>query len=191
MKHRKAGGAKGQTYTATPRLRSYTTAPASDVTVTRADGTTETVPAKKPKKASTRSPQRSRNRGPLTCAFCGYAIKGEPATSNEHKTRGKPIHPKGTCPEQGPPKVATKPDPASTLPRSRGGSGNPYKSPNTRAVGKDQWSKVTCPRCRAVPGALCTVRTPGGAEALSEVPHQERIQMVRRALAAQQRGNTA
>ncbi|MFM9697852.1 zinc finger domain-containing protein [Streptomyces europaeiscabiei] len=182
MKHRKAGGAKGQTYTATPRLTSYTTPPASEVTVTRADGTTGTVPAQKPKKANTRAPRRPRSSGPLVCAFCGYAIAGGPATSSEHKTRGKPIHSKGTCPEETPPKVPTKPAPASTLPRGRGGSGNPYRSPNTRAVGKDQWSQVTCLRCRAAPGALCVVRGE-----FSEVPHQERIKVARRALAAQPR----
>ncbi|WP_435834202.1 zinc finger domain-containing protein [Streptomyces ardesiacus] len=49
-------------------------------------------------------------------------------------------------------------------------------------MGEDQWSRVTCPRCRATPGALCTVRGE-----LSKLPHQERIQVVRRALAAQQR----
>jgi hypothetical protein len=185
MKHPKAGGAKGQTYTATPRLTSYITPPASEVTITRADGTTDTAPALKPKKASTRAPRRSRNRGSLVCAFCGYAITGEAASSTEHKTRGKPIHPKGTCPEQAPPKVPTKPDPASTIPRGRGGTGNPYKSPNTRAVGKDQWAKVTCPRCRAVPDALCVVQG-----VTSAVPHQERIQIVRRALGAAQKRKT-
>ncbi|MET9776202.1 hypothetical protein ABZ023_18410 [Streptomyces sp. NPDC006367] len=181
MKHRKAGGAKGQTYMAAPRLSAYSTPPASEVTVTRPDGTVETVPAQKPKKASSKTTRRSRNRGPLVCAFCGYAIEGDAHTSNEHRTRGKPIHPKGKC-RQEPPKRPTKPDPASTLPRGRGGSGNPYKSPNTRAVGKEQWSKITCPRCRAAPGVLCIVR---GKR--SEQPHQERVQIVRRALAAQQR----
>ena len=182
MKHRKAGGAKGQTYKAAPQLSAYTTPPASEVTVTRPDGTTETVPAQKPKKTSSRAPQRPRGRGPLVCAFCGYAIKGDADTSTEHKNRGRPIHPKGTCPEQTPPKVPTKPAPASTLPRGHGGSGNPYKSPNTCAVNKNQWARVTCPRCRATPGALCTVLGEP-----SELPHQERIQIVRRALAAQQR----
>ncbi|GAA5070755.1 zinc finger domain-containing protein [Streptomyces similanensis] len=184
MKHRKAGGAKGQTFTATPRLASYTVPPASDVTITRPDGTTEIVPAKKPKKAAParrrRRPTSSRSL-PLVCAYCGYAIKGTAASSNEHKTRGKPIHPKGTCPKEEPPKRPTKLPPASTLPRGRGGSGNPYKNPNTRAVGPEMWSKVTCPQCRATPGKLCTARG-----VTTVVPHRERIQIVRRAIAAKQ-----
>src|ERR1041385_4709473 len=35
------GGRKGQTHTATPKLRSYSVPPASEVTVIRGDGTTE------------------------------------------------------------------------------------------------------------------------------------------------------
>ncbi|MGW2550069.1 zinc finger domain-containing protein [Streptomyces sp. NPDC001635] len=174
----------GQTYSATPRLRSYDVPPASEVTVTKADGTTEVVKAQKPKEAQQRR-RSSRARGPLICATCGYPIEGQADFSKSY-ARGKPVHPDGTCPKQEPPKRPTKLPPASTLPRTRGGTGNPYKNPNTRAVGRDQWSKVTCPHCRAVPGQDCTVRTRQGTTEKSAIPHPERIQIVRRALFAQQ-----
>lgn len=61
------GGRKGRTHTATPKLRSYSVPPASGVTVTRADGTTEIVPAQKPQATQKQRPKR----GPLICAMCG------------------------------------------------------------------------------------------------------------------------
>ncbi|GGQ33178.1 hypothetical protein GCM10010249_59730 [Streptomyces roseolilacinus] len=47
-------------------------------------------------------------------------VKGQPARSAEGRTWGKPVHRPGACPEEKP-KVPTKPDPASTLPKARGG----------------------------------------------------------------------
>ncbi|MFB9558568.1 zinc finger domain-containing protein [Streptomyces roseoviridis] len=173
------GGRKGQSYTATPKLRSYDVPPASAVTVTRADGTVEVVPAQKPQ--ATKKP--ARRRGPLVCAKCGYPIDGKAVRSTESWMKGKPVHPGAACPRQKV-KRPTKPDPASTLPRSRGGTAQPYKSPNTRAVKESAWLQVTCPRCGAGPGTRCTVRTPKGTVTGSAVPHQERPQIVRRAMAA-------
>lgn len=45
------GGRSGETHTATPNLRDYDVPPASPVTVTRPDGTTEVRPAAKAKAA--------------------------------------------------------------------------------------------------------------------------------------------
>ncbi|MFB7867317.1 hypothetical protein [Streptomyces sp. NPDC056069] len=173
------GGRKGQTYTATPKLRSFDVPPASEVTITRADGTIEVVPAQKPK--ATKKP--ARKRGPLICAKCGQRIDGKAVRSTESWTKGKPVHPAGACARETP-KRSTKPDPASTLPRARGGTARPYKDPNTRAVRESAWLQVTCPRCGAGPGTRCTVRTPKGTVTGSSIPHQERPQVVRRAMAA-------
>lgn len=181
-------GRTGQTYTASPRLRSYDLPPASEVTILRADGSTETEPAQKPKRTP-RPQRRRRPNGPLVCAICGYPIEGQAATSTEHRTRGKPIHPQGTCIEQDRTKKPVK-DPGA-LPRARGGSGSPTKSPNTRAVPRNEWSKVTCPRCKAAPGELCTVRTRTGEMVTSAIPHQERPQVVRRAWVARQQKSKA
>lgn len=156
--------------------------PASDVTITRADGTVEVVPAQNPK--PTKKPTRhSRKRGPLICARCGQPIAGTPGKGVKRFERGKPIHPPGACPRETP-KRPTKPDPASTLPRTRGGNARPYKDPNTRAVSEPKWIQVTCPRCAAGPGTRCTVRTPKGTIVGAKLPHQERPQVVRRAMAA-------
>jgi hypothetical protein len=169
------GGRTGQTHSAAPCLRSYETPPASPVTVTRPDGTRETLPAQKPKPAP-RKARRPQKRGPAVCAICGYPIRGEPEQSRERATRGKPIHPPGACQ-----KAPGTPSRAAALPRSR----------NTTASGKqpiprEQWIKVTCPRCRAVPGTECTAR--GVALA---TPHSERVRLVRRVLdaALQQQDN--
>ncbi|MFJ4700634.1 hypothetical protein ACIP5N_21350 [Streptomyces sp. NPDC088768] len=202
------GGRTGQTYKATPGLRDYTVPPASPVTVTRADGSSEVVPAEKAKK-----PARRPVRGPLVCAWCGYPIQGRSG-----RDRGKPIHPDGNCPKQEStrpkppsPQTATKTAPAAASPppqrparatakesgstaappppRSapRSGSSNPYKSPNTRAVPPEKWIKVTCPRCGAEPGKRCFGLTLQGTVKAFEVPHTERPQVVRRAYAAAQR----
>jgi hypothetical protein len=73
-------------------------------------------------------------------------------------------------------KRAAQSAPAKAVP-----SKNPYKNPSARAVGQALWSKVTCPRCKAAPGRVCIVQA-----IESPVPHRERIQVVRRAWAAQQ-----
>jgi hypothetical protein len=181
------GGRKGQTHTATPTLRSYDIPPASAVTITRPDGTVEVVPAQKPKTTPKPNRRTRAKRSPVVCAMCGQPITGKPARSAEQRHRGKPVHRPGACPEEKP-KTPTKPDPASTLPRARGGSPRPYKNLNTRAVKPADWLKVTCPRCGAAPGTPCTgVRTIKGTAVSPKVPHQEHPQVVRRALAAAQR----
>ncbi|MEU0074101.1 hypothetical protein ABZ027_31870 [Streptomyces sp. NPDC006332] len=85
------GGRKGQQHRATPDdLRSYTVSLASPVTVTRADGSTETRAAKAARK-TTPAPRR---RGPAVCAMCADLIEGKVWVSREQgPSRGKPVHP--------------------------------------------------------------------------------------------------
>lgn len=179
------GGRRGESHRATPTLPSYDVPPASDVTVTRADGTTETVGAKQARVTA----QPARQRGPLVCAFCGYPIEGR-VSRGERGAKGKPVHADG-CPPQEAPKRPTKPDPASTQPRARGGSGNPYKSRNAKAVSPEWALKVTCPRCRAVPGNPCQKVNSEGLLVVVADLHQERAQMVRRVMAEAQQQNRA
>jgi hypothetical protein len=151
------GGRKGQTHTATPRLRSYDIPPASEVTVIRGDGSTSTVPAQRPQP----SKKPARRRGPLICAVCGYPIdKG----TRRRAERGKPAHVAGGCP---------KPERTSTA-RKRSSQGE-----------ADLWSKVTCPRCEAAPGKRCVIRADKGTT--SAVPRRERVQLVHRVLAEAKR----
>ncbi|MEW2276006.1 hypothetical protein [Streptomyces griseofuscus] len=85
------GGRKGQQHRATPDdLHSYTVSPASPVTVTRADGSTETRAAK----AARRTAPAPRRRGPAVCAMCADPIEGTVWVSREQgPSRGKPAHP--------------------------------------------------------------------------------------------------
>ncbi|MFI0901756.1 hypothetical protein [Streptomyces sp. NPDC020983] len=151
------GGRKGQTHTATPRLRSYDVPPASEVTVTRADGSTSTVPAQRPQPS--RKP--ARRRGPLVCAVCGYPIDKDARRRSE---RGKPAHLAGRCP---------KPERAKAAPRQSGEDEDKL------------WAKVTCPRCTAAPDQRCVIRADKGTT--SPTPHRERVQLVHRVLAEARR----
>lgn len=83
-------GRKGQQHQAAPGdLRSYDISPASEVTVTRADGTVEVQPAKAPKKTTS----KPRRRGPAVCAMCGDKTTGKVQVSREQgPCRGKPVH---------------------------------------------------------------------------------------------------
>ncbi|MET8816437.1 hypothetical protein ABZW47_31105 [Streptomyces sp. NPDC004549] len=85
------GGRKGQQHRATPDdLRSYTVTPASPVTVTRTDGSTQIRAAKPPRQAA----PAPRRRGPAVCAMCADAIEGTVWVSREQGAcRGKPVHP--------------------------------------------------------------------------------------------------
>ncbi|MEV3926423.1 MULTISPECIES: hypothetical protein [Actinomycetes] len=89
-------GRKGQQHRATPSgLRSYEVTLASEVTITRPDGSVEIKPAAKAKKTvpQTRRPAR---RGPAVCAMCGYPITDAVRVSQEQgPARGKPVH--GAC----------------------------------------------------------------------------------------------
>ncbi len=65
---------------------------ASEVTVTRPDGTVEKQPANKPK-ATPAKARRPARRGPAICAMCGYPIIGTVRVSQEQgPARGKPVH---------------------------------------------------------------------------------------------------
>lgn len=158
----------------------YDVAPASDVTVTRADGTTETVAAQAPKAAGT----PSRCRGPLVCAFCGYPIDGR-VSRRQRGAKGKPVH-AGGCGLQEPPKRATKTDPASTVRRAGGRGGNADQSTGTEAVEPDLARKVTCPRCQAAPGSPCQKMNANGVLVVIAGLHRDRFQVVQRVLAAAQ-----
>lgn len=80
-------------------------------------------------------------------------------------------------------------DPAKALPRTQGGSGNPYTNPNARAA-PQPWSVILCPRCKARPGVLCTGGTVNGVAVKSPIPHPERTRAVRRAWSTQNKPNT-
>lgn len=135
------GGRKGQTHTATPSLRLYSVPPASPVTVTRPDGTTEIIPARKPQATQKAKPKR----GPLVCAMCGGPTDESPTMySRARGTRGKPVHsscdPTATqARPQRPPQQRKKTVP-STPTR---GSIAPGADPATA------WTNLACPQCRA------------------------------------------
>ncbi|MGW3200060.1 hypothetical protein ACWDBD_36945 [Streptomyces sp. NPDC001118] len=95
-KHRR-GGRIGQSFTATPRLRSYSMPPASKVTVIQPDGTTEIQPAEAPKKSGepgraakpVPKEQRRSNGGPQ-CAICHKPLRrGQPRAQSKS---GKDCH---------------------------------------------------------------------------------------------------
>ncbi|MFF8022223.1 hypothetical protein ACFZDJ_14070 [Streptomyces sp. NPDC007896] len=85
------GGRKGQRHRATPEdLRTYEVTPASEVTVTQADGTVQTRAAR----ASRAAAPTALRRGPAVCAMCGDPIEGKVWVSREQgPCRGKPVHP--------------------------------------------------------------------------------------------------
>ncbi|GGX36753.1 hypothetical protein [Streptomyces chryseus] len=89
-------GRKGQQHRAKPGdLRSYEVTPASEVTITRADGTVEQQPAKKARTVAAPS-RRPKRRGPAVCAMCGDRITDAVVVSREvGPVRGKPVH--GSC----------------------------------------------------------------------------------------------
>jgi hypothetical protein len=82
------GGRKGQSHRATPAdLRSYTRPPASEVTITRPDGSTEIVPAQKPRKPA----KPKRPKGKPVCGMCGSTIEGKWVISRVvGPSKGKP-----------------------------------------------------------------------------------------------------
>ncbi|MFF4653570.1 hypothetical protein [Streptomyces sp. NPDC001380] len=171
------GGRRGQTHTATPRLRSYDVSPASEVTVTQADGTTEVVPAQK----SQRTPRPSRKRGPLICAMCGHPVTESPTLySNDRWARGKPVH--GACdPKATPdrPKRPSKPSPPRSqdlAPPAERGRLAPGADPDTA------WLALPCTQCPAQPGQRCVVRYSDGSSGEAPSPHRERSAAGRRAV---------
>lgn len=169
------GGRKGQTHTATPALRSYSVPPASAVTVTRADGTTDIVPAQKPQATQQWQPKR----GPLICAICGDPTSETPtAHSTAQGTRGKPVH--RSCgpstrrkrpkrpPRQRKQHLLSTPVPALVMPGA---------DPTT------VWIEIPCTQCPAQPGQRCTVRYSDGSTAEAKSPHRERALAARKAVA--------
>ncbi|MFC9620023.1 hypothetical protein ACFTXM_08510 [Streptomyces sp. NPDC056930] len=165
------GGRKGQTHTATPTLRSYDVAPASDVTVTQANGTSYTVPAQSPKS----TPRPSRKRGPLVCAMCGDPLNGPALFSRARGSRGKPVH--GACDPTATPERVKRPKPsrqpvAAPPPRGRL---SPGADPATA------WIELPCTQCPAQPGERCTVRYSDGSTAEAKVPHRERTLAAKKA----------
>ncbi|MEU9132417.1 hypothetical protein AB0D08_30640 [Kitasatospora sp. NPDC048540] len=166
------GGRKGQTHTATPRLRSHDVPPASEVTVTRPDGTTDTVPAQKARNASRPAPRR----GPLVCAICGHPAKETPTLySNARRSRGKPVH--GACDPTATakrPKQPPQPRQPAPPPPVRGRI-TPGADPATA------WIELSCTQCGAAPGRLCTMRYSDGSSAESNAPHRERAAAAQRA----------
>ncbi|MFC9337367.1 hypothetical protein ACFT0G_02855 [Streptomyces sp. NPDC057020] len=154
------GGRKGQTYTAKPNLQSYDITPASEVTVTRADGTVVTEPAKQ---AKATVPAR-RSKGPAVCAICGYAIKGRVLYSWERgRARNKPVH--GRCDPKARPERPPRP----------GASKNAYATepPKKRPPGPRK-PVGTCPKCGAPPGERCTVQYADGTTGQVEIGHLQR-----------------
>ncbi|MGP3632672.1 hypothetical protein ACTU45_04745 [Streptomyces sp. 24-1644] len=89
-------GGKGQQHRATPDdLRSYEVTLASEVTVTRPDGTVEKQPAGRARAAMPKA-RRPARRGPAVCAMCGDPITDTVRVSREQgPARGKPVH--GAC----------------------------------------------------------------------------------------------
>ncbi|MGW7469288.1 hypothetical protein ACWGJT_32630 [Streptomyces xantholiticus] len=147
------GGRKGQTHTASPTLRSYDVSPASDVTVTRADGAVVSEPAKQAKATTTPALRK----GPAVCALCGEPIGGPVLFSHERgPARGKPVH--GGCDPTARPKPPRRP--AAVVPQ---------RAPRARKP-----APGTCPQCGAAPGERCTVQYADGTSAQVEIGHAKR-----------------
>lgn len=165
--YRPGHGRKGQTHTATPKLRSYSVPPASAVTVTRADGTTEIVPAQKPQAAQK---QRLR-RGPLICAMCGDPATDSPTVySTARGTRGKPVH--ASC------APSAKSERPKRPPRQRKQDLMPSPVRGRVAPGADPataWIDISCTQCPAQPGRRCVVRYSDGSSAEAKIPRRERV----------------
>ncbi len=169
------GGRKGQTHTATPKLRDYEIAPASAVTVTSTDGSTRTVPAQK-----ARTPQKpQRRRGPLVCAICGHPATDSPTLYGwQGRSRGKPVH--GAC---DPKATAKRPQPKPRAPAPA----TPPKVVGSVPAGTDPqtaWRHLSCTQCGAQPMARCVLRYSDGTSAETDTPHRERAAAGRRALLA-------
>lgn len=145
------GGRKGQTHTASPKLRSYSVPPASEVTGAHADGTTEIVPARKPQATQKQRPKR----GPLICAMCGAPTTESPTVySTARGKRGKPLHAssepsaKRERPKRPPPAAGAGPDVPAAGARTRSSWRGPGDGLGLRLV-------------HAVPGAAgAAVRRP-------------------------------
>ncbi|NML54799.1 hypothetical protein HHL19_18645 [Streptomyces sp. R302] len=161
--HRR-GGRKGQSHTATPSLRSYSVPPASEVTITRPDGTVATQPAKK---AQATVPAR-RRKGPPVCGMCGGTIEdGKLLFSWERgSARGKPVHRR--CDPKARPQRPDRKGAAKTSSKNKYATPPPPKTPRPRGpVG-------TCPKCGAQPGQRCTVQYADGTTAEVEIGHAQR-----------------
>lgn len=160
------GGRKGQSHTATPSLRSYSVPPASEVTITRPDGTVVTQPAKK---AQAASPAR-RRKGQPVCGMCGGTIQDEkPLFSWERgSARGKPVHLR--CDPKARPQRPDRKGSTKTT-----SSKNKYATPPPPPKAPRPRTPVgTCPKCGAGPGQRCTVRYADGTTAEARIGHAQR-----------------
>lgn len=160
------GGRKGQTHTATPKLRSYSVPPASEVTVTRVDGTMEIVPARKPQATQKQRPKR----GPMICAVCGDLTTEFPTVySTARGTRGEPVH--ASC------DLSAKSERPKRPPRQRKQDLTPPPVRGRVAPGADPataWIDISGTPCPAQPGQRCVVRYGDGSSAEAKIPHRER-----------------
>ncbi|MER7952364.1 hypothetical protein ABTY59_33730 [Streptomyces sp. NPDC096079] len=159
--HRR-GGRKGESHVATPDLPSYSVPPASEVTITRPDGTVLTKPAKK---AQPTVPAR-RRKGPPICGMCGGPIEEDKLLFSWERgpARGKPVHRR--CDPKARPQ---RPDRNSSKSASKNKNATPPpKAPRRRTpVG-------TCPKCGAGPGQRCTVQYADGTTGEVKIGHFQR-----------------
>ncbi|MEU6331996.1 hypothetical protein ABZ851_32785 [Streptomyces sp. NPDC047049] len=169
------GGRKGQTHTATPKLRSYSVPPASEVTVTRTDGSMQILPAQKPQATQKQRPRK----GPLICAMCGDPTAESPTVySKAPRTRGKPVH--ASCDPTATQKRAKRP------PRQRKQDLVPPPTRVRLTPGADPataWIDLPCTQCPAQPGERCVVKYRDGSTAEVRTPHRERSLAARKAAA--------
>ncbi|MGI5484911.1 zinc finger domain-containing protein [Streptomyces lavendofoliae] len=145
------------------------------MTVTRADGTTEIVPALKPQATQKQRPKR----GPLICAMCGDPTTESPTVySTARGTRGKPVH--ASC------DPSAKSERPKGPPRQRKQNLTPPPARGRVAPGADPataWIEISCTQCPAQPGQRCMVRYSDGSSAEAKIPHRERALAAKKAAA--------
>lgn len=180
------GGRTGQHHRKTPQLRSYDVPPASDVTVSRPDGTEEILPAKKPKAATTRKrpkrrdlikkqdKRRSAEPVPIervraaaadddTAATARAAAKSADAAALA--ARGLRAIPAAAAVSRHGGGEAKRPAPAPAGPvdrqraprRKPARAKQPLLQPPSKNTTRRQMLSVACPTCKAEVGAQCSM----------------------------------
>lgn len=177
------GGRTGQHHRKTPTLGSYSVPPASEVTITRPDGTVEIEPAKTPKAERTRrTPSRrtliqqqdKRNAKPPVPIQKVRPTKQD-ATRAEAKAQdavtlaarglraisaAQAVSRTGGKPAV---KAATPPPAGEQRPAGRGRARAPQKAqkplprPPSKTASRKQILSVDCPTCQAPTGTACTM----------------------------------